>query len=86
MIVVISVLPREGLTINDLTKQLLRCVSKERNTAHQELIENDAHSPPVDRLPIALPQDHLRSDVLWSTTHLENKNTRLQWTASTDAA
>ena len=75
-----------GLTVYDMTKELLRCVSKERYTAHQKLIQNDAHSPPVDRLPIALPQDHLRSDVLWSTAHLETKNRHLKWRASTNAA
>lgn len=63
-----------GLTVNHLTKQLLGRVSKERHTAHQKLIENDAHGPPIDGLPIALPQDHLRSDVLRSTTHLENSS------------
>ena len=58
------------LTTDDLSKELLRCVSKERGTAHQELVEDDPHGPPVYWLPIALSEDHLWGDVLWCTTHL----------------
>lgn len=61
------------LTADDLTEQFLRCVSKEGGTAHQELIQDDAHRPPVHRLPVALTQDHLRGDVLWSAAHLEGQ-------------
>lgn len=57
-------------TTDHLPKELLRSVSKERDAAHQELVQDDAHSPPVHRLPIALPQDHLRCNVLWGSAHL----------------
>lgn len=63
---------RPLLTADDLTKQFLWRVSEERGTAHQELVQNDAHRPPVHRLPIPLTQDHLRGDVLRSATHLED--------------
>lgn len=59
------------LTADDLTEQLLRCVSEERSTAHQELVQDDPHGPPVHRLPVALTQNHLRGDILWGATHLE---------------
>lgn len=72
-----------GLTVNYLPKQLLWGVPKERHAAHQKLIQNDAHRPPVDGLPVALPQDHLWGDILWRPAHLENKNIRLKWRAST---
>lgn len=43
------------LTTDDLSKELFRGVSKKRYTAHKELVKDDAHGPPVHRLPIALP-------------------------------
>lgn len=42
------------LTTDDLSKQFLWCVPKKGYTAHKELVENDAHGPPVHGLPIAL--------------------------------
>ena len=57
-------------TTDHLPKELLRSVSKERDAAHQELVQDDAHSPPVHWLPIALPQDHLRRNVLRGPTYL----------------
>lgn len=60
------------LTCDDLSEQLLRSIPKERHTAHQELIEDDAHGPPVHRLSITLTENHLRSDVLWSATYLSD--------------
>ncbi|KAG7279725.1 hypothetical protein CRUP_011657 [Coryphaenoides rupestris] len=33
------------------------------NAAHQELVQDDAHRPPVHRFAVALAQDHLRGDV-----------------------
>lgn len=60
------------LTADDLTEQFLWRVSKEGGTAHQELVQNDAHRPPVNRLPIALTQDHFRGDILRSAAHLED--------------
>lgn len=59
-----------ALTTDNLSKKFLRSVSKERDTAHQEFIEDDSHCPPIHRLPIALPEDHLWGNVLWSATHL----------------
>ena len=64
------------VTIDHLSEELFGRVPEERHAAHQELIEDDAHSPPVHRLPIALPQDHLWGDVLWSTTHLGQRTRR----------
>lgn len=63
--------PDAPLTADDLTEQLLRGVSEKRHAAHQELVEDDAHRPPVHRLPVALTQNHLRGDILWGATHLE---------------
>ena len=60
----------EARTTDDLSKELFRCVSKEGHAAHQELVENDAHGPPVHRFAIALAQDDLGCDVLWGPTHL----------------
>lgn len=60
-------------TTDDLTKQLLWCVSEERSAAHQELVQDDAHRPPVHRLPVALTQDHLRGDVLRGAAHLKRQ-------------
>lgn len=61
------------LTADDLTEQLLWRVSEEGGAAHQELVQDDAHRPPVHRLPVALTQDHLRGDVLRSAAHLETR-------------
>ncbi len=61
---------RRVFTCDHLTKQLFRCVAEERHTAHQELVEDDAYGPPVHRLAITLPQDHLRRDVLWGAANL----------------
>lgn len=62
---------RFPLTTDHLTEQLLRCVPKEGSAAHQELVQDDPHGPPVHRLPVALTQDHLWSDVLRCTTDLQ---------------
>jgi len=43
------------LTADDLAEQLFWSVSKEWYTAHQKLIKDDTHCPPIHRLPIALP-------------------------------
>ncbi len=64
---------RRVFTCDHLTKQLLRCVAEERHTAHQELVEDDAYGPPVHRLAVPLPQDHLRRDVLWGAANLGSK-------------
>lgn len=61
------------LTTDDLSKQLLWCVSKKRHTAHKELVEDDAHGPPVHWLPIALSQDHLWSNILRGPTYLHRQ-------------
>lgn len=61
------------LTCNDLSKQLLWSVSKERHTTHQELIQDDAHRPPVHWLPVTLTENHLWSNILWSPTYLKEK-------------
>lgn len=58
------------LTTHNLSKKLFRCVSEERHTSHQKLVQDDAHGPPVDRLPVALPQDHFWSNVLRGATNL----------------
>lgn len=57
-------------TTDHLPKELLRSVSKERDAAHQELVQDYAHGPPVHWLPIALTQDHLRRNVLRGPTYL----------------
>lgn len=64
--------PRSSLTCDDLSKQLLGSVSKERHAAHQELIKDNTHGPPIHRLPVALTENDLRSDVLWSPAHLSD--------------
>lgn len=61
------------LTSDDLSKELLWSISKERDTAHQEFIQDDAHSPPVHRLPVTLTENHLWGDVLRGSTHLEGQ-------------
>lgn len=63
-----------SLTTDNLSKKLFRCVSKERNTADQELVKYDPHRPPVHWLPIALSKDHLWGNVLWSATHLHKES------------
>ena len=63
------------LTADDLPEELLRGVSKEGDAAHQELVEDDAHGPPVNGLPVALYEDDFWGDVLRSATHLRGK----QW-------
>lgn len=57
-------------TTDHLPKELLWSVSKERDAAHQELIQDYAHGPPVHWLPIALAQDHLRRNVLRGPAYL----------------
>lgn len=61
------------LTADDLSKQLFRRIAEERGTAHQELIQNDPHGPPVHWLAVALPENHLRGNVLGSATHLASR-------------
>lgn len=61
------------LTTDDLSKQFLGCIPKEGSTAHQKLIQDDSHGPPVHWFTIALPQNDLRSNVFRSTTHLRKK-------------
>lgn len=63
------------LTADNLSKELFRRVPEERNTAHQELVEDDPHRPPVHWLPIALPEDHLGGNVLRCAAHLRKQNT-----------
>ena len=58
------------LTADDLSEELLGRVPEEGRAAHQELVQDDPHGPPVHRLAVALPQDHLRGDVLRCTAHL----------------
>lgn len=58
-------------TCNDLSEQLLRGVAEERHAAHQELVQDDPHGPPVDRLSITLAKNHLWSDVLRGAANLE---------------
>lgn len=63
--------PEQDLTTDHLSKQLFRCVPKERNAANQELVQDNSHGPPIHRLPIALAQDHFWCNVLWSPTDLK---------------
>lgn len=58
------------LTTNNLTKQLFWSVSEKRHASYQELVQNDPHRPPIHRLPVPLPQDHLWRDVFRGATHL----------------
>lgn len=62
------------LTTDNLTKELLWCVSEKGSAAHQELIQDDSHCPPVHRLAVALTENHLGGDVLWSATNLQKQN------------
>lgn len=62
--------PPEARTTDDLSKEFFGCVAKEGYAAHQELVENDAHGPPVHRLAVSLAQNDLGCDVLWGPTHL----------------
>ena len=57
-----------------MPKELLRSVSKERDATHQELIQDDAHGPPVYWLPISLTQDHLRCYVFRGPAYLSTEN------------
>lgn len=66
-------LPHGRLTTDDLTKQFLWGVSKEGGAAHQELVQDHPHGPPVHRFAVALTQYHLWGDVLRSTTHLQGR-------------
>lgn len=63
-------------TCNDLSEQLLGSVTKERHAAHQELIKDDPHGPPVDWLSITLAKNHLRSNVLRGAANLSNLRTQ----------
>ena len=38
------------LTIDDLWEEFFGCIAKERNTANKELVQYDAHRPPVNHL------------------------------------
>lgn len=61
------------LTADYLPEELFWRVPEERNTAHQELVEDDPHRPPVHRLPVALPEDHLGCNVLRCAAHLRKE-------------
>ena len=41
---------KQVYTVNDERKEFFGCISVEWNTADQELVQNDSHWPPVDRL------------------------------------
>lgn len=69
----------ESRTTDNLSKELFRGIPEERHTAHQELVENDPHSPPVHWLAIALAQDDLGCDVLWGSTHLGAGGQPVPW-------
>lgn len=60
-------------TTDHLPKELLWSVSEERDAAHQELIQDYAHGPPVHWFPIALTQDHLRGNVFRGPAYLGTK-------------
>lgn len=64
------------LTADNLSEKLFRRVPEERNTTHQELVEDDPHRPPVHRLPVALPEDDLGGNVLRCAAHLQRKGTK----------
>lgn len=63
----------QRLTADHLSEELFWRVPEERNTAHQELVEDDPHGPPVHRLPVALPEDHLGGNVLRRAAHLRTE-------------
>ncbi len=50
--------------VDHVGKELLGRLAKEGHAANEKLVENDAQRPPVDRLRIALLQNHLRRQVL----------------------
>ena len=54
----------------NLMEQLLWRVPIEWHTADEELVEDDAHGPPVDGLAVPLSDDHLGGDVLGGAEHL----------------
>ena len=52
------------LVMHRVGKQLLRRLAKEGDTANEELVEDDAHAPPVHRLAVSLSQDHLENTIV----------------------
>lgn len=70
----IGVIVTVPLTAYDLSKQFFGGVSEERRTAHQKLIQDDSHGPPVHWFPITLSEYHLRGDIFRCTTHLAGKH------------
>lgn len=41
-------------TINSVGEQFLRSITEERHATHDELVQDDAHRPPVHGLAVAL--------------------------------
>ena len=58
------------VVVDGVAEQLLGRLAKEGDTADEKLVEDDSHAPPVNRLAVALPQDHLRRNVLRRPKHL----------------
>ena len=58
------------VVVDGVREQLFRGFSEERNAADQELVENDAHAPPVHRFAVPLTEDDLGSNVLGGSKDL----------------
>ena len=56
--------------MHGVPEQLLGRLPEEGDAADEELVEDDAHAPPVHRLAVALAEDHLGRDVLGGAEHL----------------
>ena len=69
------------VVVDRVAKQLFRRLAKERDTADEELVEYDAHTPPVHWLAVALSQYHLRRDVLRCAEYLNTSLHYLTWTS-----
>ena len=59
------------VVVDGVSKQFFGGLAEEGDAADEELVEDDAHAPPVHRLAVALPQDHLRGNVFRRSKHLE---------------
>ena len=61
------------VVVDGVREQLFRSFSKEGDAADQELVEDDAHAPPVDRFAVALTEYDFGSNVLGCTKDLTFK-------------
>ena len=62
------------LTIDDLREELLCRLAEEGHATDQELVQDDAHRPPVDGLAVTFAQNHLGRYVLRSAKDLRTQH------------